>query len=275
MATVDEYTAKWNDFFSRGFAPWDTRQPASQLLNFVEHSQEFSALRAECEGGGTPVRSIEIGCGSGAATRYLAEKGCQALGVDLVPGVVALARRISSEQLTCAAPAAPAGRARWPPVFVQADAFQLPKGFSFDRAAASVAGKPVDEEAACVTSRPAANDSGNFDFVFDCQCFHCLRVFDEGKAVEAVANLLRPGGLLLVMTGNANEPEISPAVLTKAELIDAFTANGKFAVLNVQEGRFDSTPDYDKLPHLPLAWIGVFRRQTASADTQVPIDVSL
>lgn len=262
MVTVAEYTAKWNDFFSRGFAPWDTRQPASQLVKFVEHSREFSALRAECEAGGTPVRSIELGCASGAATRYLAEKGCQALGVDLVPGAVDLARRISSDQL--AVHDAPA--ARWQPVFVQADVFQLPEDFSFGQAAASVAGKSADEEAACVVSRAAANESGRFDFVFDCQCFHCLRVFDEAKAVEAVANMLRPGGLLLVLTGNANEPEISPAVLTKAELVDAFTAEGMFTVLDVQEGRFDSTPDYDKLPHLPLAWIGLFRRRTATED---------
>ena len=41
----------------------------------------------------------------------------------------------------------------------------------------------------------------------------------------------------------------------------AFTAGGQFAPVDLQEGRFDSTPDYDKLPHLPLAWIGVFERQ--------------
>lgn len=35
MATLDEYTQKWNNFFDKGFAPWDTAAPASQLVAFV------------------------------------------------------------------------------------------------------------------------------------------------------------------------------------------------------------------------------------------------
>ena len=80
-----------------------------------------------------------------------------------------------------------------------------------------------------------------------------------------VHDLLRPGGLLLVLTGNATEPEISPAVLTKAELTDAFTADGMFALVDLKQGRFDSTPDYDKLSHLPLAWIALFQRTSQKA----------
>ena len=254
MATVNEYTAKWNDFFSSGFAPWDTRKPASQLVDFVEHSGFFVALQAECAAASTPVRSCELGCASGASTRYLAAQGCQAVGVDIVPGVVELARRISSEEAASGAVARSLA-----PVFVQADVFQLPNGFSFDYASASVSGDPLDKEGSTHVAQ-VTNGPGRFDFVFDCQCFHCLRVFNEAKAVEAVAKLLRPGGLFLVLTGNANEPEISPAVLTKAELVDAFTGDGAFVLVDIQQGRFDSTPDYQKLPRLPLAWIALFQR---------------
>ena len=32
--TSDEYETKWETFFSRGFAPWDSGLPASQLVHF-------------------------------------------------------------------------------------------------------------------------------------------------------------------------------------------------------------------------------------------------
>ena len=65
--------------------------------------------------------------------------------------------------------------------------------------------------------------------------------------MAAAAALLRPGGLVLVLTGNANEPEVSPAVLTKDELVRAFTAGGQFALVDIAEGRFDPTPAYSSL----------------------------
>lgn len=92
------------------------------------------------------------------------------------------------------------------------------------------------------------------------------RVHDEAGAVAATAALLRPGGLALVLTGNANEPEVSPAgktaskgriscsktlpfpaVLTEDELVCAFTSGGLFALVDIAEGRFDPTPAYSSL----------------------------
>jgi SAM-dependent methyltransferase len=36
---------------------------------------------------------LDLGCGPGHVTRYLADRGCQMLGVDLSPGMVTVARR--------------------------------------------------------------------------------------------------------------------------------------------------------------------------------------
>lgn len=38
--SVEEYEAKWGSFFSKGFAPWDSGKPASQLVRFLEESRE-------------------------------------------------------------------------------------------------------------------------------------------------------------------------------------------------------------------------------------------
>ena len=125
-------------------------------------------------------------------------------------------------------------------------------------AAAAAAGDPAMQP----------DDRPGFDFVFDCQCFHVLRVHDEAGSVASIARLLRPRGLLLCMVGNANEPEVSPAVLTCEELLDAFvmSSGGLFKLLEIKEDRFDPTPAYSKLPlGCPLAWVALFERTEVEA----------
>ena len=78
---------------------------------------------------------------------------------------------------------------------------------------------------------------GIFDFCYDSQCFHVLRMHDEALAVESIASLLASGGLLLVLTGNSNEPHVGPEVLSRDELKNAFVESGKFELLSIKEGR--------------------------------------
>ena len=97
---------------------------------------------------------------------------------------------------------------------------------------------------------------------------------------QAIASLLVVGGILLVLTGNDNEPEVThttcgtmthseyvsrscqvgPAVLSQHELESAFLSSGKFELLEIKEGRFDATPHYDALEKRPLCWEALFRR---------------
>ena len=274
MVTKAEYEAKWSvslrscvsqtagnlirtsllqGFFEQGFEPWTTEGPASQLVHLVEKNNSFAALRSRVQQLGRRLSCCEPGCGQGAATRWLAGQGFESVGVDLIEGVIAKARmqaqiEAQAEHHTGVLPK---------PIFVQADVFSLPCGFSY---AAAAAGQAMDEEQ---RTGDAPGGGPAFDFVFDCQCFHVLQVHDEAAAVVSVARLLRPGGLLLCMVGNANEPEVSPAVLSQEELQAAFVSSsgGLFRMLECREDRFDPTPAYSLLPlGCPLAWVALFER---------------
>lgn len=52
----------------------------------------IDAFAAAVRSGDDP-RVLDAGCGGGRMTRYLAERGCHVEGVDLSPGMIAMARR--------------------------------------------------------------------------------------------------------------------------------------------------------------------------------------
>ncbi|MBO0702524.1 MAG: class I SAM-dependent methyltransferase [Candidatus Dormibacteraeota bacterium] len=80
---------------------WDRGVPDRDLVQLVEGDQHRP-----------PGRALDIGCGTGTETIYLAEHGWEATGVDMVPRALSLARR----------KAAAAGVS---PRFVEADATRL------------------------------------------------------------------------------------------------------------------------------------------------------
>ncbi|WP_233558804.1 class I SAM-dependent DNA methyltransferase [Micromonospora radicis] len=64
----------------------DTRAEASLDLAMVD-------AFAEAIPPGEDARVLDAGCGTGRMSRYLADRGCRVQGVDLSPGMVAMARR--------------------------------------------------------------------------------------------------------------------------------------------------------------------------------------
>lgn len=62
-----------------GFKPWDSGVTPPELVAFVESNPAG--------------KSLDLGCGTGTNTIYLAQKGWDATGVDFVPRAVATARR--------------------------------------------------------------------------------------------------------------------------------------------------------------------------------------
>lgn len=70
----------WDLTYRQGTPPWETGQPASELLRLVE------------EGLVRPVPTLEIGCGSGADAVFLASRGFDVTAVDSSPTAIERAR---------------------------------------------------------------------------------------------------------------------------------------------------------------------------------------
>jgi len=103
----------WNDRYRDGNLPWDTGRPSSELQSVLSRH----AI--------PPCRALDIGCGTGTNSVWLAQQGFDVTGVDLAP--LAIER---AEQGAYAAGV----KAQ----FVVADVLQLsdlgkPFGFFFDR----------------------------------------------------------------------------------------------------------------------------------------------
>lgn len=65
-------------------APWDSGIVPPEITAWVEASERQ---------GRAPGRALDLGCGTGTTTRYLAAHGWQAVGVDFAPNAIRRARR--------------------------------------------------------------------------------------------------------------------------------------------------------------------------------------
>jgi SAM-dependent methyltransferase len=77
---MSEEVDRWEEKYQQGQSPWDTRRPSSELMRVVagEHI-------AQC-------RAIDLGCGTGSNTVWLARQGFDAVGVDIATTAVRRAR---------------------------------------------------------------------------------------------------------------------------------------------------------------------------------------
>lgn len=103
----------WNESYREGNLPWDTGHPSTELQRVIEQV----AIQ--------PCRALEIGCGTGSNSVWLAQQGFDVTGVDLAPLAVEKAKA-RAESVGVKAQ------------FVAADVLQLPElggpfSFFFDR----------------------------------------------------------------------------------------------------------------------------------------------
>jgi SAM-dependent methyltransferase len=71
-------------FYRIGFTPWDGHPIAAALRTLVEGTGDSPALE--------PTTALDVGCGTGDTSIYLAQHGWQVAGVDFVPKAVEKAR---------------------------------------------------------------------------------------------------------------------------------------------------------------------------------------
>ena len=67
--------------YFRGFTPWDSGVPPPELVEVIEGARQLPAGRA-----------LDLGCGTGTTSVYMAANGWQVTGVDFVPRAIRVAR---------------------------------------------------------------------------------------------------------------------------------------------------------------------------------------
>jgi SAM-dependent methyltransferase len=97
------YATVYRTIYKLGWRVWERAVPPVDLVALVEGPDALP-----------PGRALDLGCGSGIDSVYMAEHGWEVTGVDLVPEALHLARRRASD----------AGRAVR---FVQGDVTRLPE----------------------------------------------------------------------------------------------------------------------------------------------------
>lgn len=72
--------ADWNDSYRDGNLPWDTGRPSAEL--------QLVCTRNTIQ----PCRALELGCGTGTNSVWLAQQGFEVTGVDVAPLAVEQAK---------------------------------------------------------------------------------------------------------------------------------------------------------------------------------------
>ncbi len=67
--------------YRRGFTPWDSGVPPPELVEVIEGVRRLP-----------PGRALDLGCGTGTTSVFMARNGWDVTGVDFVPRAIRLAR---------------------------------------------------------------------------------------------------------------------------------------------------------------------------------------
>jgi cyclopropane fatty-acyl-phospholipid synthase-like methyltransferase len=170
-------TPSWDDAYAGSVPPaWDLGQPQPAFVRLAEQGLLTGTV-------------LDAGCGTGEQTLLAASHGADALGVDVSPLALEIARGKAAARGIPAAAGGQVGRAR----FEVADALKL-------------------------------RELGlGFDTIIDSGLFH---VFDDERRVRYVtslASVLRPGGRLYLMCFSDRQPGMfGPRRVSQDELRAAF-----------------------------------------------------
>src|SRR6185436_6817751 len=80
---------EWNDRYRDDDLPWDTGRPSSELQRVLSRNPI------------QPCRSLDLGCGTGTNSVWLAQQGFEVTGIDVAPLAVKRAEeRARAEGIT-------------------------------------------------------------------------------------------------------------------------------------------------------------------------------
>jgi len=237
--------------------PWRKPGSSSSQLRAFWRSDEGKSLAVQHtnEKGITKraLRALEIGCGTGENVMELVLSPLKfeiVIGVDIVPSALDEARKL----LAVAFGDKSGAKGESP----------LPTSIDSTGRRYSLLCADILEEKSRDTILDATG--GPVDFLFDCQCFHCLRDCDNGGklAADAYEALLKPGGFVLMLTGSDEEKvDRGPTRLSRQEVENAF-AGTSLKAKRIESFYFDETPHYrnQKYAKPPKGWLSVWRKKT-------------
>jgi len=149
MASTDDKIQHWENMYDMPLEniPWEIKDPPKELVELIESGK--------LHGG----RALDIACGTGNYSFYLAEHGfSEVVGVDFSEKALAIGRKHNEE-------------------------LKLPVTFKF----------------ADVTKIAEALPGEQFDFILDYSILHHLDLSVTAKYAHQCAELLKPGGMLLLV----------------------------------------------------------------------------
>ena len=80
----------WNERYKTGEIPWDTNEPDEHLVKLI-NSKTIS-----------PCKTLEVGCGTGTNSLWLAHHGFSVLGMEIAPAAIEMAKqKKGSNSLAC------------------------------------------------------------------------------------------------------------------------------------------------------------------------------
>lgn len=287
--------AKWERLYkAEGGAapPWCSGKPSTHLAKFLQSGsvvgvgvggapasvQPTSGHRSS--NGTVAGDALDVGCGSnGANVALLASHGYRAAGVDFVDEAIRRAREMAAAEVAAAAGGRRGTAAASAAAFAACDVMTARLASWHDVLTMEVQEQSRQAKLPFiplpVLPPPAEGSRGGFWLLFDCQCWHVLRLEvnsssgSRGCAVSArYRQLLQPGGVLVVLCGRREEGggngdtgrrTDGPNEVSLAELRRAFSLEVGWIEREVVATHFDPTTAYERRPGgPPPAWAAVF-----------------
>ena len=197
-------TPSWDDAYAGSVPPaWDLGQPQPAFVRLAEQGLLTGTV-------------LDAGCGTGEQTLLAASHGADALGVDVSPLALEIARGKAAAR---GIPAAAGGQ-----VGPAAAGGQVGPAAAGGQVGPAAAGGQVGSARFEVADALKLGELGlGFDTIIDSGLFHVFDDENRVRYVTSLASVLRPGGRLYLMCFSDRQPGMfGPRRVSQDELRAAF-----------------------------------------------------